>query len=172
MPMISVRVPEELAARFDTAADLVGGRSALLRRLMGSVAASRASSVAQPGPRSAARISVRLTALEAARVELEADRVGLRPATWVAALVRRRVLGQPTFGVTDQQLLIGTRAELRRIGVNLNQIARALNTAVLEGRVLELELASIDDFRRELAAHIGALGEAFAGNLAYWDLEG
>jgi hypothetical protein len=111
---------------------------------------------------------VRLTAAEAAGMDLEAAALGLRRATWIAALVRSRVLGQPTFARSDTLLLTGVRSELRRIGVNVNQIARALNTAVLEGRVLDTELTAIEDLRRELGAHVVALGEAFAGNLAYW----
>ncbi|MDB5459450.1 MAG: hypothetical protein JWO72_1191 [Caulobacteraceae bacterium] len=111
---------------------------------------------------------LRLTAAEAAGVDVEAAALGLRRATWISALVRRRVLGQPTFARSDALLLTGVRSELRRIGVNVNQIARALNTAVLEGRVLDTELTAVDDLRRELRAHILALGEAFEGNLAYW----
>ena len=61
------------------------------------------------------------------------------------------------------------QSELRRIGVNVNQIARALNTAGMEGRVLDLELGSLEDLRREIRAHMLALREAFEGNLAYWD---
>jgi hypothetical protein len=44
-----------------------------------------------------------------------------------------------------------------------------MNTAVMEGRVLETELAYVDDLRRELRGHMLALREAFEGNLAYWD---
>jgi hypothetical protein len=67
--------------------------------------------------------------------------------------------------------LIAIQGELRRIGVNVNQIARALNTAVMEGRVLDLELAYLDDLRAEIREHILALREAFEGNLAYWQAE-
>ena len=122
------------------------------------------------GSRKAARVSIRLTAQEVAQVDAAAASLGLRRATWIAALVRRRVLGQLTFAPADEAMLIGVRAELRRIGVNINQIARAMNTAVLEGRVLDTELIAIDAFRRELRAHIEALGEAFEGNLAYWNV--
>jgi hypothetical protein len=60
---------------------------------------------------------------------------------------------------------------VRRIGVNVNQIARALNTAVMEGKVLDLELAYLDTLRTELRAHMFTLREAFEGNLAYWAAE-
>ena len=60
------------------------------------------------------------------------------------------------------------RAELSRIGNNINQIARALNTAVMEGQVLDLEMAQLGAFQAEIAAWVEALGEAFDGNLSYW----
>ena len=69
--------------------------------------------------------------------------------------VNRQALGNPAF-------------ELRRIGVNVNQIARALNNAVMDGVVLDLELAQLGAFQAEIAAWVDALGEAFEGNLAYW----
>ena len=55
--------------------------------------------------------------------------------------------------------------------MNVNQVARAVNTAVLAGHVLDLELAYLGDLSRELRAHMVALREAFEGNLAYWQAE-
>jgi hypothetical protein len=100
-----------------------------------------------------------------------AREIGLTRNAWVGALVRRRLHGRPTFGQRDAVALIAVQAELRRIGVNVNQMARALNTAVLEGRVLDVQLVALDALRRELRAHLTAVREAFAGNLAYWDAE-
>jgi hypothetical protein len=169
MTTFSVRVPEDLAARFDASAEFAGGRSAVLRRLIeGAAGADRRRDSETRPRRRTDRLMVRLAPVEAAYVTAEARRMGLPRSTWVAALVRRRSRGQPTFSKADDLAVDGMRRELRRIGVNVNQIARALNTAVLEGRVLEAELASLEDFRRELRAHIRALGEAFEGNLAYW----
>jgi hypothetical protein len=45
---------------------------------------------------------------------------------------------------------------------------RALNTAVLEGRVLDLELSYLQDLHTELRVHLSTLRQAFAGNHAYW----
>jgi hypothetical protein len=171
MPTISVRVPDDLAARFAAAADLAGGRAPMLRQLMTSICGPEPAAAPLQGRMAAVRVYVRLTAAESARLDLEAGALGLRRSAWIAAMVRRQLLSQPTFGPADEQLLIGMRAELRRIGVNVNQIARAMNTAVMEGRVLDAELTAIDDFRRELRGHIAALGDAFEGNLAYWQVE-
>jgi hypothetical protein len=170
MAMFSVRVPDDLAGRFDAAADLQGGRSALLRRLILEAAAQPPDGAAGPrGPRSAARIMVRLEARDSASLAAEAARMGLSRSAWVAALVRRRVGGTPTFNRADALALAAVHGELRRVGINVNQIARALNTAVLEGRVLDLELASLAELQQEVHGHMLALREAFEGNLSYWD---
>jgi hypothetical protein len=172
MAVISVRLPDDLAARFDAAAADLGGRSARVRQLIAEATGPTAlrNAVAR-GPRAGARLMVRLGSAEAAHVEREAATLQLRPAGWVAALVRRHALDRPTLARPDEVLLLAIQAEIRRIGVNVNQIARALNTAVLEGRVLELELGEISALQRELRAHVAALGEAFAGNLAYWAVD-
>ncbi len=169
MPVLSARVTDDVAARFDAASAAAGGRSAMLRRLVEDVARSASmGGTLTPGRRDAARLMVRLAAPEARHVADQAAAFGLPRAAWVAALVRRHASGAPRFARPDELALIAIHGEVRRIGVNVNQIARALNTAVIEGRVLDLELGALDDLRRELRAHIAGLGEAFAGNLAYW----
>lgn len=170
--MFSVRVPDEMALRFDDSAARLGGRSVLLRRLIATTAGAAEQAEVPQRPRpSAARVMVRLSAPDVAAVDLEARLMGMRRAGWIAALVRRRVRGRPTLARSEELAVFAIQAELRRVGVNINQIARALNTAVLEGRVLELELAEVQALGKEIRAHIGAVGEAFAGNLAYWDVE-
>ena len=172
MAVFNVRVPDDLASRFDARAAAFGGRSARLRQLIeGDCADAGVAAGGPPKLRTAARLMVRLAAPEAAHVAAQAARLALPRAGWVAALVRRHGRGTPTFGPIDTYALVAVQAELRRIGVNVNQIARALNTAVMEGRVLAAELSSIDDLRRELSAHLTAVREALAGNLAYWDAE-
>jgi len=170
--VLSVRVPDDLASRFDAAAIPGGGRSALLHRLVRDAAgATGVATSPRYARRKAMRLMVRLAPAEAAHVEREACAMAIPRAGWVAALVRHHASGRPAFPRADEIALIGTLRELRRIGVNVNQIARALNTAVMEGRVLDTELTAVDDLRRELAGHIGGLQEAFAGNLAYWAVE-
>lgn len=172
MANFNVRVPDELAARFDAWAGAWGGRSPALRHLIDGACAGgelgRGAAALGARPR---KLTVRLTAADGAGLDAAAAEIGLTPNAWTAALVRRRLQGRPTFGLRDAVALIAVQAELRRIGVNVNQMARALNTAVLEGRVLDLQLVAVDDLRRELRAHLTAVREAFAGNLAYWDAE-
>jgi hypothetical protein len=172
LPTFSVRVSERQAAHFDAAAAAKGGRSARLRQLIeaeGCGAPAAGSSSADP--RNGGRFLVRLRAGDAEAVRREAQEMCLSPSGWIAALVARRVAGRPRLPPRQAAALLGVAAEVHRIGVNANQIARALNTAVAGGRGLELEVAAIEAFRRELRAGLVGLHAAFEGNLAYWDAE-
>jgi len=170
---VNVRVPDELAARFDAWAGAHGGRSPALRHLMDTASAGLyATPHGEPlGPRPV-KLTVRLRSDDVRGLGAAAAEIGLTPNAWAAALVRRRLAGAPTFDRAGALALLAIQVELRRIGVNVNQIARALNTAVMEGRILELQLDTVDDLRRELRAHVLALAEAVRGNLAYWEAEG
>jgi hypothetical protein len=144
----------------------------LLRKLVIAAGAGQAPASTPPvGRRDGARVMVRLTPTDAAGLDAEAALMGLSRAGWIAALVRRRIRGRPTFGRRDELAVMAIQTELRRIGVNVNQIARALNTAVLEGKVLELEIDYLDALRVEIAGHLRDLRQAMEGNLAYWDAE-
>ena len=117
------------------------------------------------------KLTVRLTDNDGDGLAREAAAVGLTPNGWAAALIRHRLHGKPTFPCVEAVALLAIQGEVRRIGVNVNQIARALNTAVMEGKVLDLEIAYLDALRTELRAHMFTLREAFEGNLAYWAVE-
>jgi len=68
------------------------------------------------------RFNLRFTLAEIEHVRVQAQRCGLEPH----AYARRRVLGHrvaPARGQVDAAVL----SELNRIGVNLNQVTRALN---------------------------------------------
>lgn len=166
MANFSVRIPDELLVRFDGWAGAHGGRAPALRRLMGEAAGMAPTSGRLP-PRPQ-KLTVRLSAEDGRGLDREAAAVGLTPNAWAGAVLRQRLVGKPTFPRDQALALLAMQAELRRIGVNVNQIARALNTTVMEGKVLDLEIAYLEDLRTELRVHMSALREAFAGNLAYW----
>lgn len=169
MDRITVRLPTDLLRRFDAAAAARGGRSRLLRTLMEGVAQAPL-----PAPPEAplrlltAKLTVRLPDPDLARLEAEAAAIGLSRTQWTVGLIRARLHNRPQLGRSDGTAFLDARRELRRIGVNINQIARALNTAVMEGQVLDLEVAQLAAFRVEIAAWVDALGDAFRGNLDYW----
>ena len=171
MADFKLRLSDDLAARFDVWAADRGGRSPALRRLI-ELACSDVSALLNRLPARPVKLTVRLAASDARGLDAAAADMGLTRNAWVAALVRHRLSGRPTFSRKEELSLLAIQTELRRVGVNINQIARALNTAVFEGgRVLDLELAYLEDLRVEMRAHVQHLGEAFAGNLAYWQGE-
>lgn len=164
---LSIRVPDELLARFDAAAGGQGGRAPTLRRLMDHAAAASPPSAGRL-PTRPLKLTVRLAEEDGAGLAREADRMGLSPNAWAAALIRHRLHGRPTFSRAEAVALLAIQGEVRRIGVNVNQIARALNTAVMEGKVLDLEVAYLAALQTELRAHMFTLRQAFEGNQAYW----
>jgi hypothetical protein len=169
----NVRVPDDLGARFDDWAGSRGGRSPALRRLIVAACSGPVSRASTPGRLAVrpAKLTVRLTASDARGLTVAAAEFGLTPNAWVAALVRRRLHLRPTLTPDQALAVMAIQAELRRIGVNVNQIARALNTAVLEGKVLDLEMSSLTAFRTEIRGHVGAMREVLMGNLAYWEVD-
>ncbi len=172
MDRITLRLPPDLCRRFDAVAVGHGGRSRLLRRLMEQAArAPLPAPEAAPSGAVSGRLFLRLRTDDLALLEAEAASVGLARTQWAVSLIRRRLHGRPQFTRPEAIALIECRRELRRIGVNINQIARALNTAVVEGVVLELETAQLEAFRIEIEGWVSALGEAFEGNLAYWSYD-
>ncbi len=118
------------------------------------------------------KLTLRLAAEDLARVEGEAGAMGLSRTQWTVALIRRRLHGRPQLPRPDALAFIEVQRELRRFGVNLNQMARALNTAVLEGAVLDVETRQVGAFAAEVRSHLTGLREAFLGNLDYWDAGG
>ena len=68
-------------------------------------------------------IGVRVNTAEAAEI---AERAGAARMT-TTGYMRKRALGQPVREAAVLRLGAAERVELHRIGVNLNQIARALN---------------------------------------------
>ena len=170
MDRFTVRLPADLARRFDAAAGRQGGRSRLLRRLIEGASDAAVPEGLPAAPAGVgAKLTLRLRTSDLAALEAEADRCGLSRTRWTTALIRRRLHDRPQPAPAEAQALIEARRELRRIGVNINQIARALNTAVLEGVVLRVELIQLAAFADEIRGYSGAIDEALRANLDYWD---
>ena len=174
MTKISLLLSDDLAARYDAWAAGVGGRSAALRRHIQSAVGgfpiephAGASGTALP-----ATLTFRLSAEDDLGLASAAAERGLTRSAWCRSVIRCRLQSQPTFERGDEVSLISIQTELRRISVNINQIARALNTAVVECKVPELELSALEDFRAEVRGHMQGVREAFKGNLAYWESGG
>jgi Bacterial mobilisation protein (MobC) len=169
MALISLRVSDEVAAKFLMLAATQGGKSALLRRLI-------ADALAAPAPRISAlpvgrpeKVTVRFRESEMRQLAEVSHQRGMTRTGWIVALVRSR-LGLPVQHSPDEQdALRAIVRELNRIGGNINQIARAANTSVLQGRAVELDLAVIQEAKQVVERELAQLRNALHGNADYWD---
>lgn len=98
------------------------------------------------GRRRSAQMLLRLTPEEREEIASKAREAGMTQADFVLESVRgTRVFVQRDVEKTT--LLFGIRYQVSRVGNNLNQIARVLNSAAKVNRsmAVEAELANIDD---------------------------
>jgi phosphate uptake regulator len=94
---------------------------------------------------------------------------GMTRTGWIVALVRSR-LGSPVKHSPDEHAVLRTIVrELNRIGGNINQIARAAVTSVLQGRAVEPDLSVIHDARAAIETALAQLRGALDGNADYWE---
>lgn len=173
MAFFGLRLPDDLAARFDAMAASHGGRSAVLRSLVDRAlrAGDESVVISEPRERTTARVEVRLTASDIERLDAAASERGLKRTEWIVALLRRRLYGKSPPPRADRALIAQSWRELNRIGINLNQAVHALNAATMVDSRLDLarEAERVASFQQEIDAQLRALGRALAGDVAYWD---
>ncbi|WP_340643649.1 hypothetical protein [Phenylobacterium sp.] len=104
----------------------------------------------------------------APRLEIEAKAFGHVPSKWIEALLRRRVLQQPTMSRPDELAFIAVQVELRRIGVHLHHILNQIEASAPATN--PAHLAELTAHADEIRLHLARLRAAFAGNLAYWEV--
>lgn len=175
MAFFTLRLPDELASRFDAAARPMGGRSAALRRLIAEVAGSNARRTDVPVRRGVAckRIELRFSDAELAAIDTRAAERGLKRSDWIVSLILARAAEQTPPARDVQSALIDAWRQLKRIGINLNQAVHAVNSAMMEGSRFDLleEAERIAPFRDEVAIQLAAIGQALDGDLSYWRSE-
>ncbi|SCW93180.1 mobilisation protein (MobC) [Sphingobium faniae] len=174
MAFFGLRLPEDLAARFDSKATASGGRSALLRKLIdgalqddGDVSCETASA----RTRTTDRLQLRLLREDIVQLDAAADARGLKRTEWLVMLLRRRLHATSPPPRADRVLIAQSWRELNRIGINLNQAVHALHSATMVDSRLDLarEAARVASFRDEVADQLRVLGRALKGDMAYWD---
>ena len=92
----------------------------------------------------------------------------MAPSRWISSLVQTALMKEPVLMEAELLALEESNRELAALGRNLNQIARALNTAFHETERVRLDLlgelkGAIDDNRKRILALVrasrGAWGE-------------
>jgi Bacterial mobilisation protein (MobC) len=169
MALISLRVPDDVAAGFSALAATEGGKSALLRRLIAdalNASSVRLSSLPVGRPQ---KLTVRFRESEMRQLAEMAAQRGMTRTGWIVALVRAR-LGSPVQQSPEEHAALRAIVrELNRIGGNINQIARAANTSVLHGKAVEFDLSEIRETKVVIELARGQLHGALDNNADYWE---
>ena len=169
MALISLRIPDDLAARFSELAMTEGGRSALLRRLIGEAVGVPPRPSAPLPIGNPQKVTVRFRESEMRKLATVASERGMTRTGWIVALVRSRLASPVQHSPGEQAALRIIVRELNRIGGNINQIARAANTSVLQGRAVEFDPSAIRDAKASIDVVLAQLRGALDGNADYWE---
>lgn len=168
--LLSTWVPVELAKAFKSVArGSQGGTSAALRRLVTEAVTDR-----PPAPPAGSgtgyQVGVRLKPQERAALASAARSHGTSPANWLRALAIVHLARKPQWNAVELDELRELFKELRRVGSNINQIARALNVAVQSGvypphQGIAAQQAA-ETIRDDMRRVVGMM----TGNFEYWGL--
>ena len=116
MALISLRIPDEVAARLSAVAASEGGKSALLRRLIADVLNASPARIAPLPVGRPEKITVRFRESEMRQLADTARQRGMTRTGWIVALVRSR-LGSPVqHSLEELAALRAIVRELNRIG--------------------------------------------------------
>lgn len=104
------------------------------------------------------RIEIRLTDKEHDKLRKHAEKSGFSPTQWLVTLVRYQFIKHTPLTVLELDILDERLYQIRMIGQNLNQIARALNSHELSSSqvdmmpMLQSLLKVLDEDRKALKA--------------------
>ena len=168
--MLGTYVPVELASRFKAwARGTHGGASASLRDLItqaidGQPAPAPAGKAAGYQVMVRLKESERLALLEAARSR------GTTPANWLRSLAITHLGRRPQWSPAEVDALRELFGEVRRIGNNVNQIARAINTAAHSGDYPPYQGEAAREAAELIRIEMRRIVAVMTGNFDYWGL--
>ena len=165
--LLGTWVPSDIATRFKAHARTTeGGVSAELRRLV--VQAAEGKAPAQPAGAAGYRVMVRLREGEQLALLQAAKDRATSPANWLRSLALAHLSRLPQWNDAELQALRDVFVELRRIGNNVNQIARALNVAVQNGEMPAGQGQAAKEAADTIASEVKRVGGLVASNRGYW----
>ena len=168
--LLSAWVPSELAAAFRAWARAQdGGASAALRGLVAQAVTGEAPA-APPGPGAGYRLTVRLQESERQALLAASKARGVTPSTWVRALASAHLSRRPQWNPAEADALRDLFAEVRRIGANVNQVARALNVAVTRGEYPAYQGEAVREAAELVQSEMRRVVAVMTGNWDYWGL--
>ncbi len=168
--LLSTWVPADLAAAFKAQArENEGGASGALRRLVSETIAGKP----PPAPKGAgagAQVGVRLKPAERAALAEAAQSHGTTPANWLRSLALVHLARRPQWNAAELHELRELFRELRAIGNNVNQIARALNVAVQTGEYPPHQGRAAQEAAELVRYEMRRVVAVMTGNFDYWGL--
>ncbi len=168
--MIGAYVPEAVAERFKALSRISdGGVSAALLRMIGQEVGDKRA-VAPRGVGQGELISVRLKNEERVALALAAHQRGTTPANWMRSLALVHLQKRPEWNHEELELFRDVGRELRRIGVNINQIAAGVNAAALIGECPPGQGEAAERATELVRYEIRRLAAVVTGNFDYWGL--
>jgi hypothetical protein len=164
--LLNAYVDRDLADRFKDWARPHGGVSAALRSVIeGAVAGHEP----EPPPGAAGfHVTVRLRDRERELLLAAAQARGMPVAAYLRSLAVVHLAERPQWSPAEAEALRELGGELRRIGNNVNQIARALNVAVHKGEYPAGQGTEAKEAARLVRAELRWLLAVYTGNLERW----
>lgn len=115
------------------------------------------------------RIEIKLTTSELEKVKSCADKTGYSQNQWIANLVRSYLTKAPQFGMRELEVLSESNLQLLRIGRNLNQLTRQINTNLAEAD--SLKVSDIEQLSNDISAHVRSVSSVIQANIERWKLK-
>ncbi|MBS0160832.1 MAG: hypothetical protein JSS26_19800 [Nitrospira sp.] len=125
--------------------------------------------VARRRERATARMKLNLTPSELSTLRSCAQHEGYQPTTWVVAMIRTKLTGEPHVGQPELAALTRSNQQLLALGRNLNQIAKVLNTAPQNRGAFRTEV--ITELSRVIRSHTDKVSDVLRGAVARWALQ-
>ena len=169
MALISLRIPDDVAARFSALAHAEGGKSALLRRLIGEALDARPLTSASLPIGKPQKITLRFRDSEMRQLAEIAHWRDMTRTGWIVALVRARLGAPVQLSPGEREALRAILRELNRIEANINQIARAANAGSRNGAAVDIDLSDIHEAKATVDKALAELRRVFDDNAAYWE---
>lgn len=167
--LLGTWVPSDIAARFKAHARTTeGGVSAELRRLVMQAAEGKAPP--QLAGAAGHKVMVRLREGERLALLRAARERATTPANWLRSLALAHLSKLPQWNDAELQALRNVFVELRKIGNNVNQIARALNVGTHTGEMPSGQGQAAKEAVELIAAEVKRVGQLAASNKAYWEV--
>ena len=168
--MVGAYVETDLAERFKAWARAAeGGASAQLRRLIIEAMDGRPPPP-PPGRAMGQSVMVRLKEEERVALMYAADARSTTPANWVRSLAIVHLARRPQWTPGEIDAMRDIFTELRAIGNNVNQIARAMNVAALSGEYPPNQGEAAKEAAELVRAEMRRIAAVMTGNYDYWGL--